>query len=83
MENFADTPIRYLSAGQRRRVALAWVLASRAKLWLLDEPTTALDDAATKIVYDALTTHLEAGGMFVVATHDDAPPIAGAKVLQL
>ena len=74
MEVFALTPLaalpcRYLSAGQRRRVALGRIVATAAPLWLLDEPTTALDIAGAHAFEQALARHLAAGGMAVVATH--------------
>ena len=62
-------PCRYLSEGQRRRVALARVTAMGAPLWLLDEPTTALDDANTQAFERALALYRAAGGMAVIATH--------------
>lgn len=75
-EAFALGPLghlqcRYLSAGQKRRVALARVLASRAALWLLDEPTTALDTAGAAAFARALGRHRTAGGMAVIASHLD------------
>lgn len=73
----ADLPCRYLSAGQRRRVGLARVVAGGADLWLLDEPTTALDEAGTRAFEGALAAHCAAGGMAVAATHG---PIGGAGV---
>ena len=78
----ADLPCRYLSAGQRRRVGLARVVAAGADLWLLDEPTTALDEAGTRALAEALAAHRAAGGMAVAATHG---PIggAGAEILSL
>ncbi|HSR55929.1 MAG TPA: heme ABC exporter ATP-binding protein CcmA [Alphaproteobacteria bacterium] len=65
----ADLPCRYLSAGQRRRVGLARLVSSGADVWLLDEPTTALDDAGVAAFEDALQSHLGAGGLAVIATH--------------
>lgn len=65
----AALPCRYLSAGQRRRVALGRVMASAARLWLMDEPATALDGAGTRAFDHALAGHIAAGGMAVVATH--------------
>ncbi len=62
-------PCRYLSEGQRRRVALARVTAMDAPVWLLDEPTTALDDANTQAFERALDLYRAAGGMAVIATH--------------
>ncbi|MBT3556181.1 MAG: heme ABC exporter ATP-binding protein CcmA [Rhodospirillales bacterium] len=65
----SDTPAQYLSAGQRRRVALARILASPARIWLLDEPTTALDKHAMATLEQIIADHRAAGGMVVVSTH--------------
>lgn len=65
----AVRPVESLSAGQRRRVALAGVLASPARLWLLDEPLTALDDAGARLLTGEIQRHLDAGGGVVAATH--------------
>ena len=62
-------PVESLSDGQRRRVALAGVLASPARLWLLDEPLTALDDAGARLLAGEIERHLDAGGGVVAATH--------------
>ena len=72
IETLADTPARYLSAGQRRRVALARLVACPASLWLLDEPATALDTAAAAALDHAMGAHLGAGGMVVMSTHEPA-----------
>jgi heme exporter protein A len=78
----ATRPARTLSAGQRRRAALARVVLSAAPLWLLDEPTNALDGPAQAALRAALQRHLGAGGIVVAATH--APlDIAGARTLEL
>lgn len=69
--HFADRAVRTLSAGQRRRLALAWLAASRTRLWLLDEPTTNLDVAGVEVVRELLRQHLADGGLAVVATHHD------------
>jgi heme exporter protein A len=69
MEPLAEVPARFLSAGQRRRLNLARLIAASAPLWLLDEPTTGLDAAATAGLEDALARHRAGGGMAVVATH--------------
>jgi heme exporter protein A len=72
-------PARRLSQGQRRRAAIARVIAQDARLWLLDEPTLALDDEATSRLGEALAAHLARGGLAVVATHVDLPVrLAGA-----
>ena len=72
-----DLPLRVLSAGQQRRVALARVLLSAATLWLLDEPLTNLDSAGRDLVNAELRAHGERGGISVVAAHagiaDDIP----------
>jgi heme exporter protein A len=60
---------RYLSAGQRRRVALAMLQLSGAKLWLLDEPTTNLDSEGRALLVEWTRRHLANGGLAVVATH--------------
>lgn len=71
IRHLADVPGRFLSAGQKRRVNLARVLAAPAPLWLLDEPTTALDKATIKRLEEGLKNHQRAGGMIVVSTHQD------------
>lgn len=72
----------YLSAGQGRRLVLARLLVSRRPLWLLDEPTAALDAAGQALLVELLTEHLADGGLAVIASHD---PIAvdGLSVLTL
>jgi heme exporter protein A len=65
----AEQPVRYLSQGQRRRLALARVWLARRTLWLLDEPCAALDSAGEQLFDAQLSKHLEAGGMAIVATH--------------
>jgi heme exporter protein A len=65
----ADLPCRVLSAGQRRRVALARVLLSSALLWVLDEPFTNLDAASSDRIQLALAAHLERGGLALIAAH--------------
>jgi heme exporter protein A len=64
-------PTRVLSQGQKRRVALARLWLSTRPLWLLDEPFTSLDTAATGYVTERLRSHLEQGGMAVVVTHQE------------
>ncbi len=62
---------RQLSAGQRQRVALARLLISTVRLWVLDEPLTALDRSAQSIVRDLLEEHVGAGGMALITSHQD------------
>jgi heme exporter protein A len=64
-----DIPAAYLSAGQRRRAGLARLLLAERPLWLLDEPTASLDDAAQEMLAGAVNGHLAAGGLVVAATH--------------
>ncbi len=66
---FRHKPVRYLSAGQKRRLALSRLLLNQAPLWLLDEPTTALDVAGQKLLFDAVATHTTKGGMVIAAVH--------------
>ena len=66
-----DLPTRVLSQGQQRRVALAGMLVSKAKIWILDEPFTALDVKAVAMLQDVLGDHLENKGMIVLSTHQD------------
>jgi heme exporter protein A len=66
---FADRPVRTLSAGQRRRVALAGVLLAQATLWLLDEPTTNLDAEGQGLVSELIGEQLARGGLVVAAVH--------------
>jgi len=80
--HLADVPGRYLSAGQKRRVNLARIVATPTRLWLLDEPTTALDSAATAALEAAMTRHRAGGGMVVVSTHA-AIALEDAAVLDL
>lgn len=65
----ADVPIRMLSSGQRRRVALARLWQSGADLWLLDEATVGLDAASTARLAETMRAHRAAGGLIVAATH--------------
>jgi heme exporter protein A len=82
LEHAATLPVAYLSAGQRRRVALARLLVAHRSLWLLDEPTAALDAAAQDTLLHLMTAHLAGAGLIVAATH--APlGIGGAKELRL
>lgn len=64
-----DLPTKYLSQGQKRRVALARLFANDATLWVLDEPFTALDVAAVELLQDLIRRHVDNGGIAVVTTH--------------
>lgn len=69
--HLADMPGRMLSAGQKRRVNLARLLAAPGPLWLMDEPTTALDRASIAVLETVLAEHRAGGGMVVLSTHAD------------
>jgi heme exporter protein A len=81
LSGLAARPVRTLSAGQRRRVALARVALSQAPLWLLDEPLNALDAPAQAAFRAVLQKHLAAGGLAIAATHADLG--IGARALEL
>jgi heme exporter protein A len=79
----ADLPARVLSAGQRRRVAMARVLAMSASLWLLDEPFTNLDAAGTALTLSLLQSHVERGGSALVVAHHDLKVDVNMRRLEL
>jgi heme exporter protein A len=82
LEALAEVPVRMLSAGQKRRAALARVLASRAGLWLLDEPGAGLDAASGALLAAEIGAHRSAGGGVVMASHGETR-IDGARELSL
>ena len=82
LSKIADWPCRWLSAGQRRRLALARLLVEPAPLWLLDEPGAALDADGEARLAAAIAAHREAGGRVVVATHQTMA-LPGAGELRL
>ncbi len=65
----AECPCFQLSAGQRQRIALARILRSNARLWLLDEPATALDSEGLALLEQMMTSHIKTGGMIVYTSH--------------
>lgn len=73
LEPLAEVPVRMLSTGQRKRAALARVVASGAPVWLLDEPGNGLDDASLALLGSAVEQHLAAGGILVAASHQPLP----------
>jgi|SRR5580698_8541427 heme exporter protein A len=79
----ADLPVRVLSAGQRRRVAMARVLGLRAPLWLLDEPFTNLDAAGADIFAGLIAEHVSGGGMAIVVAHHELELPTAARRLEL
>ena len=80
--HLAHLHVATLSAGQRRRLALARLLIAERPLWLLDEPTTALDQSGEALLGALLQGHLAGGGMALVAMHRDLP-VAATRTLTL
>lgn len=83
LEGFQQRRVGSLSAGQKRRVTLARLLASSARLWLLDEPFTALDVQAQQALQRLLQRQVEAGGIVVFTTHQRVDWSLTHRVLQL
>ena len=81
LEPLLDLEIRRLSAGQRRRLALARLLAAPRPLWLLDEPLSPLDAAWRSRFGEIMRAHLDGGGLILAAVHDPLP--AATKTLEL
>ena len=75
-------PYAYLSAGQQRRFAMAKLLTASRPIWILDEPTAALDQAADRLFGDLMARHLAEGGMILAATHQPLI-LPGATELRL
>ncbi len=69
LDTLADLPAAYLSAGQRRRLSIARLLAVKRAIWILDEPTSTLDTAAQQGLAELMRSHLGSGGLIVAATH--------------
>jgi heme exporter protein A len=80
LEDLAGLPAGYLSAGQKRRLSLARVLAVPRPVWLLDEPATALDAASQQRLQRVMQGHLAGGGLIVAATHG---PLGLAEPVEL
>jgi heme exporter protein A len=69
LEELADLPAGYLSAGQRRRLSIARLLAIRRPIWLLDEPTAALDTTGQARLAELMQMHISGAGLILAATH--------------
>ena len=82
LDTLADLPAAYLSAGQRRRLSIARLLAVKRPLWLLDEPASTLDAAAQARLGEIMQAHLAGGGIILASTHS-ALGFDGARELRL
>ena len=80
---FMDLPCYQLSAGQQRRVSLARLLTIKARLWVLDEPFTALDASGIELLEELLLEHLNDGGSVVLSTHQPLTRFADVRRLDL
>lgn len=80
LAGFEDLPCRTFSAGQRRRVALALLILSDARLWLLDEPFTAIDRTGVELIERLMAAHLQRGGAIMLTSHQ---PVALPGLLAL
>jgi len=82
LDGLAGLPAAYLSAGQRRRLAIARLIAAPRPIWLLDEPTAALDTTSQGRLAELMRSHLAGGGLIVAATHGPLG-LDGVKELRL
>jgi heme ABC exporter ATP-binding subunit CcmA len=79
-----DTPLKSLSAGQRRRVGMAWFIVRRPQLWLLDEPYASLDDEGRSLISELITVASTNGATIVLSSHDQLrDEIAATSVTML
>lgn len=69
LDSLGGLPAAYLSAGQKRRLSIARLIAVKRPVWLLDEPATALDADAQKMLGGVMRAHLKSGGLIVAASH--------------
>lgn len=73
LQDVQDLPLGLLSAGQRRRVGLLQFLISEAKLWLMDEPLVALDEAGMQVLGSLMQAHVKQGGSIIFTSHQALP----------
>ena len=77
LSGFEDLPTKVLSQGQKKRVALARLILSKASVWVLDEPFTALDVKAVAFLESLIAEHVDSGGMAVITTHQEVALTSG------
>jgi len=77
LAGFEDLPSRVLSQGQKKRVALARLLLSSARLWVLDEPFVALDRGAVDLLQSLIAGHVAQGGLVIMTTHQEVALTSG------
>lgn len=78
----ADVPCGHLSAGQKRRLSLARLMLSQKPIWIMDEPTAAMDAEGVELIHGLIAAHVALGGSAVIASHH-APRISGVRTRQL
>ena len=78
----ANVPCGHLSAGQKRRLSLARLILSQKPIWIMDEPTAAMDAEGVELIHGLITSHIARGGSAVIASHH-APRITGVRTRQL
>ena len=78
----ADVPSGQLSAGQKRRLSLARLILSQKPIWIMDEPTAAMDRDGVELIHGLISSHVARGGSAVIASHQ-IPRIAGVRTRQL
>lgn len=84
LTGYEDLPVANFSAGQQRRVALARLWLTEAKVWILDEPLTAIDKIGVDTLMTRFVQHTAQGGMIILTTHQDLPDYCdGIKTLTL
>ena len=74
----ANVPTKHLSAGQKRRLALAKLIISQKPIWIMDEPAAALDSDGTELIDNLVQTHVAKGGAAIIASHSGARALSGA-----